>query len=195
VGETAADTREEIAETRRELGTTLATLRTRTVVVRGRVVRVAVIAGVAVGVAGVGVATVLVLRRRRGGAITRAARTLPNVTHGAVLPAARMSDRWLTGRAQAAHRQREAIVEELPARIAIHQAEVQRRANPLWRRAAATALETAASAGVAALVRRAMSEPPSREVTAGRNGSSHQRDVEGTTPVDVRDAEPATSRG
>jgi Protein of unknown function (DUF3618) len=158
MGKTAADTRREIEQTRRRLGTTVAALRARTVVVRGRVVRVVVIAGGAAGVAGIGVATVIVLRRRSGGPITRAAKRLPAVAHDAALPLARTSDRWLTGHAQAARKRREEIVDELSARIAENQAQAQRRANPLWRRAAATALETAASAGMAALVRRAMSE-------------------------------------
>jgi len=48
------------------------------------------------------------------------------------------------------------------AKIAENQAQADRRANPLWRRTAAKTLETAASVGVAALIRRAMSEPMSR---------------------------------
>lgn len=155
MGETAADTRTEIEQTRRRLGTTVTALRARTVVVRGRVVRVAVIAGVA----GIGVLTVVLLRRRRGGPITRAARHLPAITHDAALPVARSSDRWLTGRARAAQKQRDQLVDAVSARIAENQAQAQRRANPLWRRTAGTALETAASAGVAALVSRAASDP------------------------------------
>lgn len=163
MGETAADTRREIEETRRDLGTTLTALRARTVVVRGRVIRVVVVAGAAAGAAGVAVATVLVIRRRRGGAVTRAATHLPTITHDAALPFARFTDRWLAGRGQAARRQREEIVEGLSKRIAENQAHAQRRANPLWRRAAGTALETAATVGVTALVRRAMEQ---------RNGES-----------------------
>lgn len=159
MGETAADTRREIEQTRRRLGTTVTALRARTVVVRGRVVRVAVIAGGAAGVAGIGVLTVVLLRRRRGGPIARAARHLPSITHDAALPVARSSDRWLTGRARAAQKRRDQLVDEVSARIADNQAQAQRRANPLWRRTAGTALETAASAGVAALVSRATSDP------------------------------------
>lgn len=158
MGETAADTRAEIDRTRSELGETLTKLRARTVVVRGRVVRVAVIAAGALGVVGAGVATVLVIRHRRGGPITRAAKHLPAITHESTLPLARASDRWITGRAAAARKQREQIIEEVSSRIAENQAQAQRRANPLWRRAAGTALETAASAGVAALVQRSMSQ-------------------------------------
>ncbi len=172
MGETADDTRREIEESRRQLGATLATLRERTVVVRGHVVRVALIGGAAAaGAASLVVATVLVVRSRRGGPITRAAKHLPAIAHDAVLPGARFSDRWLNSRTQAARRQREAIIEELSARIAENQAQAQRRANPLWRRAAGTALETAASVGVAALVRRAMSERTSRRADAGDNRS------------------------
>ena len=159
MGETAADTRREIEQSRRRLGTTVSELRTRTVVIRGRVVRVAVIAGGAAGVAGIGVLAAVLLRRRRGGPITRAARHLPAITHDAALPVARSSDRWLTGRAHAARKAREQLVDDLSARIADNQAQAQRRANPLWRRTAGTALETAASAGVAALVSRATSDP------------------------------------
>jgi hypothetical protein len=102
---------------------------------------------------------VLVIRHRRGGPITRAAKHLPAITHESTLPLARASDRWITGRAAAARKQREQIIEEVSSRIAENQAQAQRRANPLWRRAAGTALETAASAGVAALVQRSMSQP------------------------------------
>jgi hypothetical protein len=162
MGETATDTRQEIERTRRELGSTLARLRTRTLIIRGHIIRVVAIAGATVGVAGVGASTFIVLRRRRGGAITRAAAHLPNVPRNVALPVARTSDRWLSRRAESARRRREQIVDDLAARIADQQAQAQRRANPLWRRAASTALETAASVGVAALVRRAMSEPVSR---------------------------------
>jgi hypothetical protein len=181
MGETADDTRKEIEQTRRELSATLATLRARTVVVRGRVVRVVVIAGVAAGVAGITVATAIAVRRRRGGHVTRAAKHLPAITQEAVLPAARFTDRWLTARAQAARRQREEIVEQLSMRIADNQAQAQRRANPLWRRAAATALETAASVGVAALVRRAMDERSSRAASADGDTSREERDLIGNT--------------
>jgi hypothetical protein len=192
MGETATDTRQEIERTRRELGTTLAVLRTRTLVIRGRVVRVAMVAGAALSVVGIGVGTVVLVRSRRGGAITRAATRLPNVTHDVALPIARSSDRWLTRRAGSARRQREQLLEELSARIAENQAQAQRRANPLWRRAASTALETAASVGVAALVRRAMSEPGGgrndvrvHTATEERDGMASKRPgvEDGATPV------------
>lgn len=167
MGEAADDTRREVEEARRALGTTLATLRKRTVVVRGKVIRVVAIAGAAAGTASVVIASVLVVRRRRGGPVTRATKHLPPIPQEAVLPAARFTDRWLASRAQSARRRREEIIEELSARIAENQARAQRKANPLWRRAAATALETAASVGVAALVRRAMDERHSQP-DAGR---------------------------
>ena len=188
MGKTAADTRKEIEQTRRQLTATVAALRKRTVVVRGRVVRVAAIAGGALGVAGIGAAGFVLVRRRRGGPITHAARHLPAITHDAALPIARRGDRWLTGRTRAALKQRDALVDELSMRIADNQAQAQRRANPLWRRAAATALETAASAGVAALVRRAMSEP-----TRGP-GHAKADDAGGNDLVGSRSATPTEAR-
>ena len=189
MGKTAADTRKEIEQARRQLTTTVAALRRQTVVVRGRVVRIGAIAGGALGVVGIGAVSLLLLRRRRGGPITQAARRLPAITHDAAIPIARRGDRWLTGRTQAARRQRDALVDELSMRIADNQARAQRRANPLWRRAAATALETAASAGVAALVRRAISEP-SRGSVAATNASNNGHDVVGTGSDTASDARP-----
>jgi hypothetical protein len=182
MGETAADTREEIARTRRELSTTLTALRTRTIVVRGRVIRVAAIAAGALGVAGIGVATVVVIRRR-GGPVTRAAKHLPDLTHDAVLPIARSSDRWFTRRAEAARNRRQQLIEDLSAQIAANQAQAQRRANPLWRRAAGTALQTAASVGVAALVRRAVSQPPSRGGVENAQAAERETDLVGNSPT------------
>jgi hypothetical protein len=172
MGETADDTRREIEETRRNLGTTIAAMRARTVVVRGRLIRVAVVAGAAAGAAGVAVATLMVVRHRRGGAVTRAAKHLPTIAHDAALPAARLTDRWLAGRGQAARKQRKQMVEGMSARIADNQAQAQRRANPLWRRAAGTALETAATVGVTALVRRSMEQPSRKAETAGNSEST-----------------------
>jgi Protein of unknown function (DUF3618) len=177
MGKTAADTRREIEQTRRQLGATVTALRARTVVVRGRAIRVAVIAGGALGAGGVGLLAAVMLRRRRGGVITRAARHLPAVAHDAALPLARSSDRWLRGRAQSARARREEIVEDLATRIADNQAQAQRRANPLWRRAAGTALETAASAGMAALVRRAMTQPAPASPIAVAQLPAAQRDL------------------
>jgi hypothetical protein len=188
MGETAADTRREIEQTRRELGTTLATLRARTVVVRGRVVRVVVIAGATAGAAGIAAATFVLVRRRRGGPITRAAKQLPAPTHHAALPVARLTDRWLTGRAQATRKRRDELIEELSTRIADNQAAAQRRANPLWRRAAGTALETAASVGVAALVRRAMDGRTSRSAGPDNDESDGERALVGAGDEGRRNA-------
>ena len=162
MGETTADTRHEIERTRAELGDTLTALRSRTVVVGGKVIRVAIIAGGVLAAAGSTAAVVVIVRRRRGGSLTRAARRLPDVTHGVAVPAARASERWISRRGQRAREQREQLVEAVSAQIAENQAQAERRANPLWRRTAAKTLETAASVGVAALIRRAMSEPMSR---------------------------------
>jgi type VI protein secretion system component VasF len=68
----------------------------------------------------------------------------------------------MSRRAERARQQREQLVEAVAAKIAENQAQAERRANPLWRRTAAKTLETAASVGVAALIRRAVSEPMSR---------------------------------
>src|SRR5450631_2213784 len=138
MGETAADTRAEIERTRSELGATLSKLRSRTVIVRGRVVRVAVLAAGAAGAVGATIAVVVVVRHRRGGPITRAAKNLPEITHGVALPIARASERWVSRRAQRAQEQREQLIEAISIKIAENQAQAQRRANPLWRRAAGT---------------------------------------------------------
>jgi hypothetical protein len=162
MGETAADTRHEIERTRSELGETLSALRSRTVVVRGKVIRVATIAAGAAGATGATVVLVMLVRRRRGGSITRAARRLPKMTQGAAIPAARAPDRWMSRRVERAREQREQLIEAISLRIAANQAEAERRANPLWRRTASKALETAATAGVAALIRRSLSHPIQR---------------------------------
>lgn len=189
MGKTAADTRREIEQTRRQLGATVTALRARTVVVRGRAIRVAAIAGGALGVGGAGLLAAVLLRRRRGGPLTRAARHLPAVTHDATLPLARSSDRWLRGRAQAVRTRREEIVDDLAARIADNQAQAQRRANPLWRRAAGTALETAASAGMTALVRRALTQPaPASSDAVGQPSSTAQPDVTASPKAGVAGA-------
>ncbi|MFI5285175.1 MAG: hypothetical protein ACHQ4F_02530 [Candidatus Dormibacteria bacterium] len=151
--------------------------------------RVAAIAGGALGVIGIGAITV-VARRRRDGPITGAAKRLPAVTHDVAVPVARTSDRWLMGRTRAATKQRDELVEALSIKIAEHQAQAQRRANPLWRRAAATALETGASAGVAALVRRAMSEPASRAAGAQHSSTDESEPVMTRHPEANGDAGP-----
>jgi hypothetical protein len=193
MGETAADTRQEIEQTRRELGRTLAALRARTVVVRGRVVRVGAIAGAALGAVGVALIPVVVVRRRNRGMITQAAKRLPNVTRDAALPIARGTDRWLTRRAATARKQREQIIEELSVRIAENQAQAMRRANPLWRRAAATALETAATVGISALVRRAMSEPGSAKSTPRSSTETNLAGGNHAEPVPERERAVARS--
>jgi hypothetical protein len=54
------------------------------------------------------------------------------------------------------------LIEAISLKIAENQAEAERRTNPLWRRTASKALEAAASVGVAALIRRALSDPIQR---------------------------------
>jgi len=133
VGQATADARREVEETREELGQTIGELRRRGDRIQQRARRIApyVVAGIAAG-AGV-VVTVVVIRKRRADTLPQKVRSLPR----------RMS------------RRRQEMVEMLAERVAEQQAQAQRRANPLWRRAAAKALETAATAGVAAAVRQA----------------------------------------
>ena len=135
MGETAVDTRREVEETREELGDTIAELRNRGEQARDTVRRRAPLVAAAVAaVAGSTVATVLVVRSRR--------------SHAVVPTVKRRLDR-----------RREELVELLSERIAAQQAKAERKANPLWRRTAAKALETAATAGVAAVVRNLVSRP------------------------------------
>jgi len=135
VGETAVDTRREVEETREELGDTIAELRNRGEQARDTVRRRAPLVAAAVAaVAGSTVATVLVVRSRR--------------SHAVVPTVKRRLDR-----------RREELVELLSERIAAQQAKAERKANPLWRRTAAKALETAATVGVAAVVRNLVSRP------------------------------------
>lgn len=135
MGETAVDTRREVEETREELGETIAELRNRSEHARETVKRRAPLVGAAVVVvAGGVVATVLVVRSRR--------------SHAVVPTVKRRLDR-----------RREELVEALSERIAAQQARAERKANPLWRRTAAKALETAAAVGVATLVRNLAGRP------------------------------------
>ena len=135
MGETAVDARREVEETREELGETIAELRNRGEHARETVRRrVPLVAGAVVAVAGGATATVLVVRSRR--------------SHAVVPTVKRRIDR-----------RREELVEMLSERIAAHQARAERKANPLWRRTAAKALETAAVVGVAAVVRSLVGRP------------------------------------
>lgn len=137
MGETAVDTRREVEETREELGGTIAELRNRGEHARQTVKRRAplVLVGV-VAVAGSVVGTVLVVRGRN------------RRRHPVRTAVERRVDRL--------RKEREDVVEMLSERIAEHQAQAERRANPLWRRTAAKALETAAVVGVGAAVRSAV---------------------------------------
>jgi len=177
MGETAAETRREIEHTRSELGGTIEELRSRGSVVRTRVLRVAAIAGGAALTGGMAVGVVVLVRRQRGGAITQAARRLPDRTRPAALPAARATERWLSRRSQRVQAQREQLIEALSQRIAENQALAERKANPLWRRSAAKALETAATVGVTALVRRLLEERNrNAELTGSAGGESRRHD-------------------
>ena len=136
MGETAVDTRREVEETREELGGTIAELRNRSEQAKETVKRRAplVIAGVVV-VAGSVVGAILVVRGRN------------RRRHPVRTAVERRVDRL--------RREREDLVELLSERIAEHRAQAERKANPLWRRTAAKALETAAVVGAGAAVRSA----------------------------------------
>jgi hypothetical protein len=157
VGETAADTRQEIEETRSELDGTLRELRARSAAVRGRAVKVAAFAASGIVATGAVTAVVFLTLKRRGGALTQAARRLPQPPKHHAVPAARNLERWMERRSKRLEKQREEVLEALSHRIAQHQAEAERRANPLWRRTTAKALETAATVGVSTFVRRLVS--------------------------------------
>lgn len=163
MGETAADTRREIEETRAELDGSVQQLKVRAGNVRDRSVRIgAIAAGALASAAGVA-GGVLVWRRRRGGPVARAARRLPVPARPPAVSAARGFERWLGRRSRQMERQREELMDALAQRVAENQAQAQRRANPLWRRAAVKALETAATVGVTAVVRKLIE-------TRGREG-------------------------
>ena len=166
MGETTADTRREIEELRSDLDHTVQRLRARTVVVRGKVVRIGVVAGGAVASLGAVAATVIVVRRSRGGPIVKAARRLPRQAQPAAVPRARGLERWLTKRSNRVEKQREELLENLSARIARQQAQAERKANPLWRRTAARALEAAATVGGGAVINKLMSQRSRRDESA-----------------------------
>jgi ElaB/YqjD/DUF883 family membrane-anchored ribosome-binding protein len=159
VGETAVDTRREVEETREELGETIAELRNRGEKARDTVKRRApvVAAAVAVLLAG-GVGTMLLVRSRRSGPLAKATRHLPEAARGAALPTARRADRALHRRAELLRREREQLVDALAERIAENQARALRKADPMWRRTAGKALETAAAVGVGIAVRNALGQ-------------------------------------
>ncbi|HEX6539516.1 MAG TPA: hypothetical protein VF155_10080 [Candidatus Dormibacteraeota bacterium] len=162
MGETAADTRREIEETRSQLDGTIQVLRARAGGVRAKAVRGLAIAGGAVAVAGAAGAAVLVAKRRRGGSISKAARRFPRPARPPAVSAARGFERWLAVRSKRLERQRTELMDSFAKRLADNQAQAQRRANPLWRRTAARALETAATVGVTEVVRKVAVERGTR---------------------------------
>lgn len=162
MGETAADARREIEETRSELGGTVRVLRARAGGVRAKAVRASAVAGGAVVLAGAAGAAALVAKRRRGGSISRAARRFPRPARPPAVSAARGFERWLAARSKRVERQRTELVDSFARRLADNQAQAERRANPLWRRAVARALETAATVGVTEVVRKVVVERGTR---------------------------------
>jgi hypothetical protein len=134
VGEAAVDTRREVEETREELGGTIAELRNRGERARDTVKRRApMVAGAVVVLAAGGAGTVLLVRSRRSRAESLLQRPVRKL-----------------------RRQRAELVDAVAERVAEMQAQAERRANPLWRMAAAKGLETLATVGVAAVVRKAV---------------------------------------
>ena len=159
MGETATDTRREIDSTRRQLGQTVTQLRTKTADARRRVVKGALTGAGATTAAALVAAAAVMVRRRRGGKLAQAARRLPSPAQSRAVPFARQTERLLQRRTKRAQQKREQLVELMSQRTAEHRARAERQANPLWRKAAARALETLATAGTAALVRRAFGQP------------------------------------
>lgn len=158
MGETAADTRREIEKTRTELEGTVHGLRDKAGDVRAKSLRIGAIVGGGVLSAGAATAAVLILMRRRGGPMTKAARRLPGRTRPPAVNAARGFERWLGGRSKRLERQREELLDVFAKRVAENQAEAEKRANPVWRRTALRAAETAATVGVTAVVRKLFEE-------------------------------------
>ena len=77
---------------------------------------------------------------------------------------------------------REELVSAVSERIADNQARAERRANPLWGRTEVKELETMATVGVSALIRRAMNEAATTNEPKGVNphgerGTVGKRDV------------------
>jgi hypothetical protein len=157
MGETAADTRREIEDQRNALGSTIGQLRARRGVIAATVKRNAAIAGAAVAGLAVAVGAGLLVRRHRGGPLAAQARRLPSPLRGRAVPAARGAEGWAARRRATVVRRRDGVIDLLSERIAEQQALAERKANPLWRRTGAKALETAAAVGTAALIRRALS--------------------------------------
>ena len=189
MGETAADTRQEIEDRRNALGSTLGQLRARRSVVMAGLRRSAAMSGAAVAAVGTAVAVAVMVRRRRGGALAARARTLPAPVRSSAVPAARGLERWAAKRRDRAMRQRDDMLDSLSQRIAEQQALAERKANPLWRRTSAKALETAAAVGTAALIRRALSSDrresdpsPRAEDPAGEISGRRQEKAAATEP-------------
>jgi hypothetical protein len=162
MGQTATDTRREIEETRSELEDTVQGLRAKAGDVRAQGLRVGAIAGGGLISAGAAVAGVLLWRRRRGGAVSRAARKLPRSTRPPAVNAARGFERWLQGRSKRLERQRQELLDAFAKRVAENQVQAEKRANPVWRRAAVKAAETAATVGVTAVVRKVLQDRGAR---------------------------------
>ncbi|MBV8528123.1 MAG: hypothetical protein JOZ75_07390 [Candidatus Dormibacteraeota bacterium] len=152
MGEAATDTRREIEEKRDELTGTLHELRVRGRRARHVGVRVVVIAAGVSAVAGVSVASVIIVRRRDSGPLTRGSKRLPSPARKMAVPTARSADRWLGRRGKGLRRGRDELMDEIALRVAQQYAAIERRSNPWWRRALSTGAEAGATAAAGALV-------------------------------------------
>lgn len=163
MGEAAADARRQVERNRDELDGTITELRGRADRARGRVRSIMPVLLGAVGAGALTFMTVLAVNRRRGGKVTRASRRLPQAARPYAVPAARAMERWTDRRARWMAKQRDQFADAVSVRLVEQQAAAERKANPVWRRAAVKAVEVAAATAAAELTRRTITGiPPTR---------------------------------
>lgn len=158
MSEATADTRREIEQTRDVLDNTVHVLRERGREARRLGLRIAGITAAVGAVAGAAAASVIVVRRRDAGPLTRVSKVLPSPARRVALPPARSTDRWLGRRGKDVQRGRDQLVDEVALRIAQHYAVIERRSNPMWRRAITRAAEAAAGAAGAAFAQQLIAQ-------------------------------------
>jgi hypothetical protein len=181
VGEAAVDTRREIEETRDELTGTLHQLRDRGRQARQVGVRVLAIAAGVSAATGAAVATVIIVRRRDAGPLTRGSKRLPSPARQMAVHTARTADRWLERRGKGLRRGRDELLDEMALRIARQYEGIERRSNPWWRRTAARAVEAGATAAAVTVVQRLMERRP----PADRRDDSDSVELRGSPSVGV----------
>ena len=158
MGEATSDTRRDIEQTRDDLEDTLHVFRERGRKARRLGLRIAGITTAVGAVAGAAVASAIVVRRRGAGPLTRGTKLLPSPARRVALPPARSTDRWLGRRGKGLQRGRDQLVDEVALRIAQQYAAIERRGNPMWRRALTRAAEAAAGAAGAAAVQQLLAQ-------------------------------------